>query len=89
MLADSQAGDDPTRAAVLGADMAANDQRQDYLRASLQPRSSPPVVTPFPRQDSSMTGVFARADALIMRPAHAPAARAGDACRAIILSEWE
>jgi len=89
LLGDAQAGADPTRPAVLGADVAKNDQRQDYLRASIDALTSPPVVTPFARQDSSLMGVFARADALILRPAHAPAARAGDPCRAILLGEWE
>jgi molybdopterin molybdotransferase len=88
-LADPQAGADPTRAAVLGADMAANDQRQDYVRATIETGTSPPVVTPFPRQDSSMMGVFARAKALILREVHAPPAKAGEPCRAVILDEWE
>jgi molybdopterin molybdotransferase len=88
-LADPQAGADPTRAAVLGADMAANDQRQDYVRATIERGTSPPVVTPFPRQDSSMMGVFARANALILREVHAPPAKAGEPCRAVILDEWE
>jgi len=88
-LGDPDAGADPTRPAVLGVDIAANDERQDYLRASVAPGSSPPVVTPFPRQDSSMMGVFARADALILRAVRAPAAKAGEPCRAIILAEWE
>jgi molybdopterin molybdotransferase len=88
-LGDPDAGADPTRPAVLGVDIAANDERQDYLRASVAPGSSPPVVTPFPRQDSSMMGVFARADALILRAVRAPATKAGEPCRAIILAEWE
>ncbi|SDR48276.1 molybdopterin molybdotransferase [Rhizobiales bacterium GAS191] len=89
LVGDAQAGEDPTRPAVLGADVAKNDQRQDYLRASIEAGTSPPRVTPFARQDSSMMGVFARADALILREIHAPAARAGDPCRAILLDEWE
>jgi molybdopterin molybdotransferase len=88
-LGDPGAGADPTRAAVLGVDIAANDERQDYLRASIEPGTSPPVVTPFPRQDSSMMGVFARADALILREVRAPPAKAGEPCRVIILAEWE
>jgi molybdopterin molybdotransferase len=88
-LGDPEAGADPARAAVLGADMQANDERQDYVRATIEPDTSPPVVTPFPRQDSSMMGVFARANALILREVRAPAAKAGDPCRAIILNEWE
>jgi molybdopterin molybdotransferase len=89
LVGDPKAGADPTRAAVLGADIAKNDQRQDYLRAAIAPGSAPPLVTPFARQDSSMMGVYARADALILRAIHAPAARAGEPCRAILLDEWE
>jgi molybdopterin molybdotransferase len=86
---DPEAASDPTRPAILGADMGHNDQRQDYVRASVEKGSSPPVVTPFDRQDSSMMAVFARAEALILREAHAPAAKAGDPCRALILDQWD
>jgi molybdopterin molybdotransferase len=89
MLGDADPGADPARLAIAGADLPANDQRQDYVRAAIAPGTSPPVVTPFPRQDSSMMGVLARADALILRPAHAPAVKAGEPCRAVILAEWE
>jgi molybdopterin molybdotransferase len=89
LLGDPEAGADPTRPAILGADVGHNDQRQDYLRASIERGSSPPIVTPFPRQDSSMMAVFARAEALILREVHAPAAKAGDRCRALLLDEWE
>jgi molybdopterin molybdotransferase len=89
LLGDPDAGADPTRAAILGADVAENDERQDYLRCAVEPGAPMPKVTPFPRQDSSMMGVFARAGALLMREAHAPAAKAGMECRAIFLDEWE
>ena len=36
-----------------------------------------------------MMGVFARSEALLLREAHAAAAKAGDACRAFFLDEWE
>ena len=36
------------------------------------------TVTPFSEQDSSLVGVFARADALLMRPAGAAPAQVGD-----------
>jgi molybdopterin molybdotransferase len=77
---------DPTEPAVLGADVAANDSRQDYLRARLTARGSAlPAATPLPVQDSSMLGVLATADCLIVRPPDAAAADAGDACRIIRL----
>src|SRR5262245_10550864 len=39
---------------VLGADLPANDERQDYLRATLEIRDGHAVAKPFPVQDSSM-----------------------------------
>ena len=83
---DAQAGADATRPAILGADLPANDQRQDYLRATLSGvEDGLPVATAFTRQDSSMLGVLARAHALIVRPPHAPPAKAGEACRVLPL----
>lgn len=65
--------------AVLGRDLEANDERQDYLRASLtRDRQGDLVATPFEAQDSSMMQLFAQADCLAIRPPHAPPARAGD-----------
>jgi molybdopterin molybdotransferase len=73
-------GDAPARmTAQLGADMKENDTREDYVRATLLHRDGAlPIATPFPAQDSAMMTVMARADALILRPPHAPAAKAGD-----------
>ncbi|MEH6728796.1 MAG: molybdopterin molybdotransferase MoeA, partial [Hyphomicrobiales bacterium] len=56
--------------AVLGKALPANDQREDYLRAILQPASGSgqlQTVTPLDRQDSSMLANFARANCLIKR----------------------
>ena len=89
LLGHSDAGADPTRPAILGAAVAENDERQDYLRSMVEHDGPVPKVTPFPRQDSSMMGVFARSGALLLREAHAPPAKAGDPCRAIFLDEWE
>ena len=63
--------------ARLGCDLKANDERADYLRATL----SGGIATPFPVQDSSLTYLLAQADCLLIREAFAPAARAGEACR--------
>jgi molybdopterin molybdotransferase len=38
------------------------------------------VATPFPAQDSSLLVPLARADCLLLREPHAPAAEAGSAC---------
>ncbi len=65
--------------ARLAADLPANDQRQDYLRAAFV--SGPdgiPVVEAFGKQDSSMLSLLARSDCLVIRPPHAPPAKAGD-----------
>ncbi|WP_102958452.1 gephyrin-like molybdotransferase Glp [Mangrovicella endophytica] len=70
---------------VLGADLAANDVRTDFLRARIEPRSTPPRLLPLARQDSSLLSVYAEADALLIRPPLAPAAQAGEPCRFIRL----
>ena len=67
-----------TERAVLGAALAENDARADHLRATL---AAGPcgllMATPFPRQDSGMLSLLARADALILRAPHAAALPAG------------
>jgi len=69
----------PTEEARLGTGVPANDGRADHLRARL---SRDPegrlVATPFPRQDSSLMRLLAEADALILRPPHAPARAGGE-----------
>ncbi|WP_296573314.1 gephyrin-like molybdotransferase Glp [Phreatobacter sp.] len=77
--------DDPTEEAVLGTDVGPNDLRADHLRATLATRDGQLVATPFAVQDSSMIRVLAEADALILRPPHAPAAAAGSPCRILRL----
>jgi molybdopterin molybdotransferase len=73
---------DPTQIGRLGKGLPANDQRQDYLRATLtNATDGVPVLTPLSAQDSSLTSVLAAADALVVRAPHAPAAKTGDACR--------
>ena len=69
---------EPRIDAVLGADLPANDQRQDYLRATLtRGADGTQIATAFARQDSSMLSVMTRADALLIRPPGAPALAAG------------
>lgn len=73
------ANDAAPATAKLGSDLKANDQRQDYLRATLSRDATGALVaTPFPRQDSAMLSLIAKADCLIIRPPHAAAATAGD-----------
>lgn len=89
LLGDPDAGGDPTERARLGADLHPNDQRQDYMRASLTFDADRALVaTAQPRQDSSMLAVLAGSEALLVRAPHAPAGRAGDACRIIRLDRF-
>ncbi len=67
----------PRLRARLAEPMPANGPREHYLRAELaNPEDGTLEARPFPDQDSSLVGVFARADALIRRPAGAPAVAA-------------
>lgn len=66
--------------ARLGRDLPANDERADYLRATLTAGPDGPVATPVPVQDSSLMAALARADCLVIRDPHAPAAPAGSPC---------
>jgi molybdopterin molybdotransferase len=77
----------PTGSAVLGRDVRENDERQDYLRATLARRGDQWVATPFPVQDSSMLVPLAAADCLVIREPHAPAAAAGSPCEFVKLDD--
>ncbi|EGP07552.1 molybdopterin biosynthesis protein MoeA [Bradyrhizobiaceae bacterium SG-6C] len=80
--------DHPLEKAVLGRDMPANDQRQDYLRARLASGADGlPVATPVNAQDSSLVANLAAASALIIRPPFAPAAAAGSPCTILRLPD--
>jgi molybdopterin molybdotransferase len=71
--------------AVLGCDLPANDERADYMRATLTDGPVGPVATPFPQQDSSMLVPLAKAGCLLVREPHEPAARAGARCNILKL----
>jgi len=100
LLGDPAAASDPTETGLLGADLSANDARQDYVRAALTGKEilvdTPggrqplwvPLATPHARQDSSMLALLARSEALIVRAPAAPAARAGEICRFIRLERF-
>jgi molybdopterin molybdotransferase len=67
--------------AVLGRELPENDERADYLRATLAPGADGiPVATPVTVQDSSMMAALAKADCLVIREPFAPAASAGSRC---------
>jgi molybdopterin molybdotransferase len=72
--------------AILGAKLPPNDWRADHLRATLTRGSSgEAIATAFPVQDSAMLQRLARADALILRAANAPALPEGAEVRVIRL----
>jgi molybdopterin molybdotransferase len=67
--------------ALLGRNVVANDQREDYLRARLELRADGTLIaTPVNHQDSSLLGNLAASQALVIRAPFAPAAAAGSAC---------
>jgi molybdopterin molybdotransferase len=75
-------GADPTPTplfAKLAQPLPANGAREHLMRASLKSSADGVLLArPFDDQDSGLVGVFAQADALLRRPANAPAAAAGD-----------
>ena len=73
--------------AVLGSTLDANDERQDYLRATLSWQGDGRLVaTPAGRQDSAMYAVFAGADCLIKRRPFAEKAKPGEPVTILPLS---
>ncbi|MCA0434093.1 MAG: molybdopterin molybdotransferase MoeA [Proteobacteria bacterium] len=79
--------DEASVTATLGADMDANDHRQDYVRATLRVAADGRrEATPFALQDSSMQRTLQMAQCLIVRPPLAPAAKAGEQVPVLILT---
>ena len=79
MLRAMQGDPDPapmTLSATLGADIGETGPRTHYMRAKLT--GTPPLITPFPRQDSALLTVLAEADALLIRPQGDTPRKAGD-----------
>ncbi|MCP5082751.1 MAG: molybdopterin molybdotransferase MoeA [Alphaproteobacteria bacterium] len=77
---------DPPLSATLKGSLPENDQRQDYLRATLATGPDGSLVAdPFGRQDSSMLRRLTESDCLVIRPPFAPAAKAGAAVKLIKL----
>ena len=67
------------RPGVLGDDLPANNARTDYLRGVERDGR----VFAAPVQDSSMLLTLARSTCLVIRPADAPAAKAGDSAQVL------
>ena len=71
--------------AKLGADLGANDERQDYLRATLHREADGQhTATPFKKQDSSMLRTLAQADCMIVRPPFDEAKSVGETVQILI-----
>ena len=66
--------------ARLGHDLPANDERADYMRATLSTGPDGLIATPLPNQDSSLMAPLAKADCLLIRAPNAPAASSGSSC---------
>jgi molybdopterin molybdotransferase len=72
--------------AITESELAANDHRQDYLRARLNRAEDGSLhVRSYGKQDSSQMKIFANSEALIIRPPNAAAIRAGDTCQILVL----
>ena len=72
--------------ATLTTDLSGNGSRQEYMRAVTSHNDDGTLtVTPIFTQDSSMIGALANADALIMRPVNAPAAKTEEAVPVLLL----
>jgi molybdopterin molybdotransferase len=81
------ATEEPAMQARLSVALGANDRRQDYLRAKLAHAPDGTLeVEPFKIQDSSMMGLLAAADCLVVRPPQAAAAAAGDWVEIVLLA---
>ncbi|WP_434051748.1 MAG: molybdopterin molybdotransferase MoeA [Roseibium sp.] len=82
----SASGATAPKHAILGEDIPENDRRQDYVRSTLHEDTDGRLVaTPFSKQDSSMLALLARSGALIVRPPHAPALKAGSMVDVLVL----
>lgn len=66
--------------AIIGAPLAQNSMRQGYLRCRVERRDGQLIAHAFDNQDSSLLSVLNQANALLIRPPHAPAAKTGDPC---------
>lgn len=76
----------PDEPAIAGAPLRENDERADYLRATLATDAEGRLVaTPVTDQDSSLLAPLGLADGLLLRAPHAAPVAAGGPCRVIRL----
>lgn len=80
MIAAYQGADPTVRmvSAKLTAPLAANGPREHWMRAEIAFAQGEMTARPYRDQDSSLVSVFSVADALLKRPANAPASAAGE-----------
>lgn len=64
--------------ARLAGDTPANGPRAHYMRARLTAGGPLPLIEPFDNQDSGALRLLSGADALLLRPPHDPARKAGE-----------
>lgn len=89
LLGADDAGQLPLETCRLGADLDANGDRQDNLRAVLgRDAEGHLTATPLAMQDSSLLSALALSNALIVRKPNVVAARAGEPCDIIRLSRY-
>jgi molybdopterin molybdotransferase len=76
-----------TESVILGRALPENDERTDYLRATLEKNGDGEwTAIPAKTQDSSMLVPLAKADCLVIRAPFAPAAPAGSRCTIVKLA---
>jgi molybdopterin molybdotransferase len=75
-----------TLPAKLAQDLPANGPREHWMRAKLSYAGGEVAIRPYRDQDSSLVSVFAASDALLRRPAGAPALAAGELVEALPLA---
>ncbi len=75
----------PIVQARLAQALPSNGPREHWMRATLSNIDGVLTATPLRDQDSSLVTVFAKADALLRRPAGAQAAEAGDSASVLLL----
>lgn len=72
--------------ALLGRDLPPNDERMEFMRATLERTDQGVVVAmPLEQQDSAVLSGLARATCLLVRPPHAPTAQVGEMVQVIPL----
>lgn len=74
------------KSAILSHKLPANGAREQYARAVVSRRDGDLYVDVFENQDSSVVSLYAKANALVIRPIGAPEAKAGETVEFIAIS---